>query len=151
MTFVIAGFDPNDVYGQVHQVDIPHSPKPVPLSMVGSFNITIGGQHEIITRILEGSDVRLSDALQKALNLQPSQVKILNQTLKSFQLAIPLEALALQDCVDLVVSFIRTTMEVQRFSIGIRGVGGAIDVAIITRNKDLQFVQRKEIHGELKH
>jgi hypothetical protein len=149
MSFIIAGFNLGDVYGQVHLVEIPHSPEPEARTGVGSFGITFGGQHEIMSRILQGFDSGLPNALQNALRLQPAQVRTLNQALQSFQLMVPLEALALQDCVDLAVSFIRTTMEVQRFTIGIRGVGGAIDVAIITRNKDLQFIQCKEIHGEV--
>jgi hypothetical protein len=57
--------------------------------------------------------------------------------------------LALQDCIDLACFFIRTTMDAQKLSIGIRGVGGAIDVAIIKRNQDIHFIQRKKDHGEL--
>jgi hypothetical protein len=41
-------------------------------------------------------------------------------------------------------------MDAQKFSVGLRGVGGAIDVAIIKRNQNLQFVQQKQVHGELK-
>jgi len=33
-------------------------------------------------------------------------------------------------------------------AIGIRGVGGPIDVAIVTRTDGLQYVQRKLIRGE---
>lgn len=150
MTFVIAGFNSDDAYGQVYVVEIPRSPKPLKRSGVGEFGIAFGGQHEIMSRVLHGFDPRLPDTLRTALNLQPQQVEILNQALQTFQLAVPIPVLALQDCVELAITFIRTTMEVQRFTIGIRAVGGAIDVAIITRNKDLQFVQRKEVHGETK-
>lgn len=61
---------------------------------------------------------------------------------------IPLQAMPLQDCVDLAIFFIRTTAEAQRLTFGIRGVGGPIDVATITRREGLRFVQRKKVVGE---
>ncbi len=149
MTFVVAGFNPDDVYGQVHLIEIPSSPSPAERSAVGEFGITFGGQNDVMNKVLTGYDARLPGELTKGLKLTGEQIETMKGILNRFQSAIPLQALALQDCVDLAISFIRTTMEVQRFTIGIRGVGGATDVAIITRNKDLKFVQRKEIHGDL--
>ncbi len=61
---------------------------------------------------------------------------------------IPFAFLPLQDCVDVSTFLIRTTMAIQSWLIGIRGVGGAIDVAIITRTKGFQTVQQKTIVGE---
>jgi len=57
--------------------------------------------------------------------------------------------LALQDCVNLAIFFIHTTIEAQELSVGVRGVGGEIDVATVTRRDGLQFVQRKKIVGEI--
>jgi hypothetical protein len=56
---------------------------------------------------------------------------------------IPIQAMALQDCVDLAVLFIKTTILGQNLTVGIRGVGGPIDVAIITRREGFKFVQKK--------
>jgi hypothetical protein len=150
MTFVVAGFNPDDVYGQVYLIEIPRVPKPTERSKGNEFGITFGGQHEIVSRILQGYDIRLPEALQKGLNLSPEQSTKFGALIKQFQIGIPLQVLALQDCVDLVCFFIRTTMDAQKFSVGLRGVGGAIDVAIIKRNQNLQFVQQKQVHGELK-
>ena len=64
------------------------------------------------------------------------------------QMPLPLQAMALQDCVNLALFFIRTTIDAQNLTVGIRGVGGPIDVAVITGTEGIQFVQRKEILGE---
>ena len=149
MTFVIAGFNPDDVYGQVYVVEIPRAPKPVQRSKDNEFNITFGGQHEIVSRIMNGYDIRLPEVLKKNLNLSSEQIMKFGTIIQQFQLVVPLQVLALQDGVDLACFFIRTTMDAQRFSVGIRGVGGYIDVAIIKRNQNLQFIQRKQEHGEL--
>jgi hypothetical protein len=148
MTFVVAGFNPDDVYGQVFILEIPREPKPTERNKGSEFGITFGGQHEIVSRIIMGCDARLSDAMKKGLNLSSEQVTKLDGLINQFQLPIPLQVLALQDGVDLACFFIRTTMNAQGLSVGIRGVGGAIDVAVIKRNQNLQFIQRKQEHGE---
>lgn len=148
MTFVVAGFNPDDVYGQVYLVQIPRAPEPVQQNPGNQFGITFGGQHEIVSRIMMGYDARLLEKLKQGLNLTPEQRGKLGELVKEFQLRIPLQVFALQDAIDLSCFFIRATMDAQRLSIGVRGVGGAIDIAIVRRNDDLLFIQRKKEHGE---
>ena len=64
---------------------------------------------------------------------------------------IPDDTAPVQDCVDLATFLIRTTMTLQGLAIGVRGVGGPIDVAVITPTVGLEYVQRKNIHGEDSH
>lgn len=149
MIFVVAGFDINNIYGQVYLVEIPRAPKPVEKNKGNKFGITIGGQTEIVSRIMMGYDIGLPDTLKKGLNLSPEQAMKLSELIKPFQLAVPLQALALQDGIDLACFFIRTTMDAQKLSIGVRGVGGNIDIAVIKRNQELKFIQQKQEHGEL--
>lgn len=148
MTFVVAGFNIDEVYGQVYVIDIPRHPKPIERSKNNEFGITFGGQQEIVSRIIMGYDVRMPAILKKELNLSPEQETKFDGIINKFALPIPLQVLALQDGIDLAYFFIRATIDAQKLSIGLRGVGGAIDVAIIKRNKDLQFIQRKQEHGE---
>ncbi len=70
------------------------------------------------------------------------------KALAQLQLTIPYQVLPLQDCIDLAIFLIRTTTTAQNLSIGIRGVGGAIDVAVITQREGLRIIQRKELVGE---
>jgi hypothetical protein len=56
---------------------------------------------------------------------------------------LPIDVMALQDYIDLATFFIRTTISGQRLTVGIRGCGGPIDVAAITRNNGLQFILKK--------
>ncbi len=149
MTFVVTGFNIDEIYGQVYIVDIPRAPKPVERNKDNQFGITFGGQQEIVSRIMMGYDIRLPNTLQKGLNLSPEQVIKFNELIKQFQLAVPLQVLALQDGIDLACFFIRTTMDAQKLSIVVRGVGGNIDIAVIKRNQELKFIQQKHEHGEL--
>lgn len=146
MTFVVAGFDHGDAYGRVFSIDIPQRPKPVEQTKDGEFGITWGGQREYVDRIIQGYDHRLINLL-KSKDLLSSE---LDESLLALQMPIPLDAMALQDCVDLALFFVRTTINAQNLSFGIRGCGGEIDVAVITRGEPLQFIQKKQITGERK-
>ena len=63
---------------------------------------------------------------------------------------IPWQFLPLQDSVDLAMFLIRATISYQRFTVGIRGVGGATDVVAITRD-GVDEIQTKHITGEREH
>lgn len=67
------------------------------------------------------------------------------------QFAMPFSyELPLQDCINLAVFLIRTTIKFQEVSSTIpRTCGGPIDVAVITRTDGLQYVQRKQLVGEV--
>jgi len=150
MTFVVGGFDKDEPYGRVLLLGIPKQPSPVEQNAKpGEFGITWGGQREVVDRLIQGFDHRLPEIAQKALDLKPQQVQSLKQALNVLQMALPLGAMPLQDCVDLAIFFIRTTITAQRLTVGIRGCGGPIDVATITRREGLRFIQRKETVGEI--
>lgn len=149
MTFVVGGFDENDAYGRVFTVDVPYNPTPVEMNPgPAQFGITWGGQREFVDRLIRGYDVRLPEIAGQALSLDAAQMNTLLQAIAPLQMGIALAAMSLQDCVDLAIFFIRTTTEAQRLSVGIRGVGGPIDVAIITRREGFRYIQRKRIMGE---
>lgn len=63
-------------------------------------------------------------------------------------LKVPLPTLPLQDCVDLAIFMIRTTITAQNLSSRMRGVGGAIDVATITRTGGFTWIQKQQMKGE---
>jgi len=148
MTFVVAGFNDGEPYGRVLTFDIPTKPNPVEQQPNPTdFGITWGGQREIVDRLLRGYDVRLPE-IATSTGLNPEQVQKLVGACEGLQLPIPLAAMPLQDCVDLAIFFIRTTITAQRLTVGLRGCGGPIDVATITRREGLKFIQRKDIVGE---
>ena len=61
---------------------------------------------------------------------------------------IPYQFLLLQDSVDLAIFLIKTTAKLQGWAAGARGVGGAIDVATVTRTDGFRAIQEKQIVGE---
>jgi hypothetical protein len=149
MVFVIGGFDVGAAYGRVFWLTVPYAPAPVEQNPGdGQFGVTWGGQRELVDRLAQGYDERVLDVIQQQLGFDAAMRNQIVQALRPLQIQLRLEAMPLQDCVDLAIFFIRTTIEGQRLTVGLRGVGGPIDVAAITRREGLQFIQRKRVIGE---
>jgi hypothetical protein len=150
MTFIVGGYDPEEAYGKVFLFNIPSQGKPEERNPEEKeFGMTWGGQLEIASRLIHGFDPGLPGILKNALKLNDTQVEEFDRQAKlRLGFPIPYDVLPLQDCVDLAIFLIRSTMILQNLSIGIRGVGGPIDVGVITRTERFRFIQRKEIHGE---
>ena len=148
MVFLVGGFDEGDAYGRVFEVSVPRSPVPVERNS-GDFGITFGGQHEVAGRLLGGSDPRLEALVAEKLRPSAAQRAALKEeVLPSLATPIPYQFLPLQDCVDLAIFLIEATATLQGFTTGTRGVGGAIDVATVTRTEGFRAVQEKRIVGE---
>ena len=147
MTFCVGGFDEGSAYGSVYLFNIPNNPNPEERS-ANDFGITMGGQNEHAVRLLLGYDPSLVETVAHALQLQPPQIQTLQNALAKYNLQIPYGVLPLQDCIDLAVFFIKTTVAAQNLSIGLRGVGGTIDVAVITQREGLKIIQQKALKAE---
>jgi len=150
MTFIVGGYDPEAAYGSVYIFDIPNNPDPKQRNM-DNFGMTWGGQLQIATRIIHGWDPIFMSIIKKELNLDDKKISELEKKLKSeLAFPIPYDVLPLQDCVDLAIFLLKSTVQAQQLAIGIRGVGGPIEVAIIRRTDGVEFIQKKKIRGELK-
>jgi hypothetical protein len=148
MVFLVGGFDEGDAYGRVFEVSIPNSPVPEEKS-ADAFGITFGGQHEIAGRLLGGYDPRLEALVAENLRLTAAQTADLREkVLPSLAMPIPYQFLPLQDSVDLALFLVKTTATLQGWTTGMRGVGGAVDVATITRTDGFRAVQEKQIVGD---
>jgi len=148
IVFLVGGYDEDAPYGRVFEVDVPSKPKPREWS-ANTFGVTWGGQRQFTDRIVQGFDDKLPSIVRMFLNLTEEQTAKLRDHLKTqLSIGIPYPFLPLQDCVDLAVFLVRTTITIQSWIVGVRGVGGAIDVATITRTEGFKPIQQKTITGE---
>jgi hypothetical protein len=149
MVFLIGGYDKGQPYGRVFEVAIPSKPKPREQMASNAFGLTWGGQKEFVDRLIQGYDAGILSIVQQTLQLPDAQRDSLGEALRRhLAVPIPYQFLPLQDCVDLAIFLLRTTIALQKWIIGVRGVGGAIDVATITRTEGFRPIQQKEIRGE---
>ena len=147
MIFLVGGYDEGEPYGRVFEIFIPTRPKPLERH-AGEFGMTWGGQKEYTDRLITGYDPNLPAIVQRVLTLNDQQRDALLAQLRGLQAPIPFQFLPLQDCVNLSILLVRTTIAIQTFLVGIRGVGGSIDVATITRTDGLKPIQLKKVTGE---
>lgn len=149
MNFIVGGYDENAHYGEVFLFNVPNAPKPEPRNEGTQFGMTWGGQLEIASRLIHGYDPRLLELIQTQLKVPRKQVEKLSLSIgPDLEYKIPYDVLPLQDCVDLAAFLIRTTITAQNFAIAVRGVGGSIEVAAITRTEGLRWIQKKDLRGE---
>jgi hypothetical protein len=150
MVFLVGGYDEGAPYGRVFEVSIPSHPTPAERhGGPGEFGLVRGGQREYADRLIHGFDGKLPELTKDFLKLDDAKRDELRQYLQShLQVPVPFAFLPLQDCVDLAIFLIRTTIVMQHWVVGIRGVGGAIDVAVITQTDGFAEIQTKKITGE---
>lgn len=110
------------------------------------------GQYDPIARIVLGWDGRIFNLkfVQDAIK-NSSEEEVVKQ-LRGLEYSIQWGTMTLQDAVDFCVLMIQTTSAIQRFSDGIvadpgdiPGVGGFVDVAVITPDKGFVWINKKKL------
>ncbi len=117
------------------------------------FGSTWIGQGDVTSRIVLGFDGRIANLpMMQDLVRRSGEQEIQNQ-LRGLEYNIQWGTMTLQDAVDFATLMIKTTSAIQRFSDGINadvgdmpGVGGPIDVAVITAEEGVQWINRKKIY-----
>lgn len=113
------------------------------------------GQYDVVARIVLGRDPRTFNLpiIQEQINTKGKD-EILKQ-FNGLEYAINWGTMTLQDAVDFCTLAIETTSAIQRFSDGIvadpgniPGVGGSIDLAVITPEKGFIWVNKKNLRIE---
>jgi len=119
----------------------------------------VGGQIHVWSRLIKGYDPRLlehkwfrevevivTDSLDSAVVDTTVERKPFNPD--DLRYNIRYDLMTLQDAIDFAIFIVRATIEAQRFDQNAtRGVGGVIDIAVITSD-GFKWLQRKRLHGE---
>lgn len=110
------------------------------------------GQIDVVSRIVLGFDGRIGNL--KFVNEATQSVgkEQINIQLRNLEYVIQWGTMTLQDAIDFCTLMIQTTSAIQRFSDGVQadpgdmpGVGGPVDVAVITPNKGFVWVDKKKL------
>jgi len=108
------------------------------------------GQIDVISRIVLGFDGRIGNLKFVNQITQNSSQEEIQKQLRSLEYVIQWGTMTIQDAIDFCTLMIQTTSAIQRFSDGVHGdpgdmpgVGGPVDVAVITQNKGFVWVNRK--------
>lgn len=153
LRFIVAGFN-ND---RSHEVLIVHVPGKVQEKRDSrergkEYGADWVGQIDVVSRIVLGFDGRIENLpMMQKISSEIGGEEVIKQ-LRSLQYDIQWGTMALQDGIDFSELAIATTTAIQRFSDGIvadpgdmPGVGGPIDVAVITEEKGFVWVSKKAL------
>lgn len=156
LAFIVAGYN-SDGSHQVFMIYVPGNIEEKRSSKIKGkeYGASWAGQIDVIARIVLGWDPRLSNlsfVQQAAKNFGEETIR---RELAGLEYNISWGTMNLQDSIDFSVLMIQTTSAIQRFSDGIRmdpgditGVGGPVDVAVITPSKGFVWVNRKSLSIE---
>lgn len=110
------------------------------------------GQIDVVSRIVLGWDGRIGNIKFVDEATKKYGQEEINKQLRNLEYVIQWGTMTLQDAIDFCVLMIQTTSAIQRFSDGIAadpgnipGVGGPIDVAVITPDKDFVWINKKKL------
>lgn len=110
------------------------------------------GQADVVQRIVLGYDGRIRNIKFVQESMTKYGEEEINKQLRNLEYAIQYGTMTLQDAIDFSTLIIQTTSAIQRFSDGITadpgdipGVGGPVDVAVITPNKGFVWISKKKL------
>lgn len=154
LSLMVGGYDPDGSH-HVYIAYIPGSIQEKRNSNIKKkeYGASWTGQIDVITRVVLGRDPRTVDLLiQNSITRPELTGDQITHILGGLEYAISWGTMTLQDAIDFCTLIIQTTSAIQRFSDGIvmdpgdiPGVGGSIDVAVITPKKGFIWVSKKNL------
>ena len=153
LQFIVSGYDGKSEHLSVFGVQVPGilQAKRDSDTKGKEYGADWIGQTDVLSRIVLGFDPRILNLpMSKQLIDTLGQEQCITQ-LRNLEYAIQWGTMTMQDAIDFSVLSIETTTAIQRFSDGIRGdpgdipgVGGPVDVAIITP-EEFRWIIRKNL------
>jgi hypothetical protein len=146
MTFQVAGINASQQFGELYVVSVPGEDPPQKVISNGTFSLYYGGDKSTVDRLVRGRDLKIDNAIIENDELK----EVIDPLSKIFsevqeQHMLPLGSYALQDAIDLARFLIKTTSDMQKLSLNVKSVGGAIDVSCVTKTGACEIISRKKI------
>jgi hypothetical protein len=146
----VCGYSAGRPLAEVWEVNLTRNACPPPRRVMdeGGFGVLWDGQYEALNRLILGLGFDIGPALvrhgvpqQQASDLQGKLIGDLYATL-----SVP--AMPIQDAIDLARFLVETTIGFVRFAVFLpKSVGGAVEIAAITKHEGFRWVQRKSFHA----
>lgn len=153
ITFLVAGYN-EDGSHEGYICSVPGEKEKVRDSKQRGMEYGVNwiGQTDVVARIVLGYDMRIGNVKFFQDSLKQLGKDELKKQLGSLEYNIQYGTMTLQDAIDFCTLIIQTTSAIQRFSDGIiadpgdiPGVGGPIDIAVITPQKNFAWISKKKL------
>lgn len=151
INMIVAGID-KDKIGRAYSVWIP---KGITLEKDTKLCGALWcGQNDVVSRIIKGFAPEIDKLNFVKEAITKDSASVIGQ-LNQMEYIINWGTMTVQDAIDFCVLLTRTTESIQRFSDGtllqpggIPGVGGEIDIAVITPEKGFRWLKKKKLKAE---
>jgi hypothetical protein len=112
----------------------------------GNSGVLWAGQPDAMNRLILGFSSSIIDVLKEGGLEEPALGQVLESFRTKAQAGLVHPAMPVQDAIDLADFLVSTTIGFTKFLPGANTVGGAIDVATVTRHEGFKWIRRKHYY-----
>ncbi|ONG58786.1 hypothetical protein BKE38_01770 [Pseudoroseomonas deserti] len=145
----VCGYSTGRPLAEVWEVSFAGGACSAPRCIMGeeSFGILWDGQYEALNRLILGTGFEIRAALTRH-GVPAHQVPTLQENLvKDLYATLSVPAMPIQDAIDLARFLVETTIGFVRFAVFLpKSVGGAVQIAVITKHEGFRWVQQRNLY-----
>jgi hypothetical protein len=120
-----------------------HSPDPVLVLDQEGWGPNWDGEYEAMDRLMTGVGSNFRQVLINLGMPEDEALKAFYEIVAELRLPVVLQAMPIQDAIELARFMVETTIRFVRFNLRSETVGGPIELAAITKHEGFRWVQRK--------
>ncbi len=144
----ICGYSAGRPLAEVWEVSITGRDCPPPRRVMEetAFGVLWDGQYEALNRLVLGVGFDVAGVLA-GHGLPPAEARALQERLvRDLYATLSVPAMPIQDAIDLARFLVETTIGFVRFAVFLpKSVGGAVQIAAITKHEGFRWVQRRDL------
>ena len=145
----LCGYSAGRPLAEVWEVTMTGQDCPPPRRIMDetAFGVLWDGQYEALNRLILGLGFDIGGALVKH-GVSPREAGRLQEELvRDLYATLSVPAMPIQDAIDLARFLVETTIGFVRFAVFLpKSVGGAVEIAAITKHEGFRWVQRKSFY-----
>jgi hypothetical protein len=144
--FFVTGYSSDSNFAEIYEIAITDGSCNAPklLQDQASNGISFGGQPEALLRVMLGFGSVLPQVLKDDLKIPSEQIAPIMQIIqRKLQLNFVQGLMPIQDAINLAEFLVDLTIKFTRYGLGPPTVGGAIEIAAITRHEGFKWIKRK--------
>jgi hypothetical protein len=148
LSFIIAGYSAGRDLPEVYSVAIREGECAEASLILGQEAVDIfwDGDPEAVSRLLLGHSPDLADALREAGVAEEDVDPLVRAVTPRLTAKLVAPPMPIQDAIDLAEFLVHTAIMFRRFSLGAPIVGGAVEVAAITKHEGFKWIKRKHYY-----
>ncbi len=145
----LCGYSAGRPLAEVWEVSMTGQDCPPPRRIMDetAFGIMWDGQYEALNRLILGLGFDIGDALVRHGMPARDASRLQEELVRDLYATLSVPAMPIQDAIDLARFLVETTIGFVRFAVfQPKSVGGAVEVAAITKHEGFRWVQRKSFY-----